>query len=380
MELKALREKKNDLLEQMKAICAKAQTETRALTEEETASYDSLKAEVEAIGRTIQTIEESRSFNFEDVKKDAPKGDKEEVELRAFANYIRTLKTEYTEERAGVNMTVGDNGAVIPETIANRIIDKVVELSPILEKSTRYGVKGNLSFPVYDESTNAITCAYHDEFNALESKVGKYTKVSLGGYLAGALAKVSNSLINSSAFDVVSHVIQKMAEAIAKHLEKELLTGATKAQGVCVGATQVVTAGSATAIVADDLVALQTKIPQAYDANGCWILNRNTLLALRKLKDGDDRYLLQPDFVNGFGYMLLGRPVYVSENMADIATKTTPIVYGDMSGLFTNFRKEIEIQVLKEKYADEHATGVVAWLEFDSKVIETQKIAVLKMA
>ena len=380
MNLKALREKKNDLLEQMKAICEKAQTETRALTEEETASYESLRNEAIAIGETIKTIEETRAMNFESTNNPAPKADKAEVELRAFANYIRTLKTEYAEERAGVNMTMGDNGALIPETIANRIIDKVVELSPIYEKSTRHAVKGNISFPVYDESAGAITCTYAEEFKALTANTGKHTKVSLGGFLAGALEKVSNSLINASDFDVVSHVIKKMAEAIAKFIEKEMLTGGTNAQGVCVGAKQEVTAGSATALTADDLITLQTKIPQVFDASACWIMNRNTLLALRKLKDGEDRYVLQQDLTKGFGYMLLGRPIFVSENMADIATGTKPIVYGDMSGLFTNFRKEIEIQVLKEKYADEHATGVVAWIEFDSKVIETQKIAVLKMA
>lgn len=380
MKLKALKEKKNDILAQMQALCEKAQTETRAFTDEETSSYDSLKAEVQALNKTIETIEEARSFDFSKVEKDSSKKDADSVEVRAFANLIKTAKANYTEERANVNMTMGDNGAVIPESIANRIISRVVELSPILEKSTRYAVKGNLSFPVYDESANAITCAYADEFTALESKVGKYTKVALGGFLAGALAKISNSLINSASFDVVSHVIEEMAKAIAKHVEKELLTGATKAQGVCVGATQVITAGSATAITADDLVAVQTKIPQGFDTNAMWIMNRNTLLAIRKLKDEDGRFLLQSDFVNGFGYQMLGRPVFVSENMADIATKATPIVYGDMSGLFTNFRKEIEIQVLKEKYADEHATGVVAWLEFDSKVVEAQKVAVLKMA
>lgn len=380
MKLKALKEKKNDILAQMQALCEKAQTETRAFTDEETSSYNSLKAEVQALNKTIETIEEARSFDFSKVEKDSSKKDTDSVEVRAFANLIKTAKANYTEERANVNMTMGDNGAVIPESIANRIISRVVELSPILEKSTRYAVKGNLSFPVYDESANAITCAYADEFTALESKVGKYTKVALGGFLAGALAKISNSLINSASFDVVSHVIEEMAKAIAKHVEKELLTGATKAQGVCVGATQAVTAGSATAITADDLVAVQTKIPQGFDTNAMWIMNRNTLLAIRKLKDEDGRFLLQSDFVNGFGYQMLGRPVFVSENMADIATKATPIVYGDMSGLFTNFRKEIEIQVLKEKYADEHATGVVAWLEFDSKVVEAQKVAVLKMA
>ncbi|MBQ2114927.1 MAG: phage major capsid protein, partial [Selenomonadales bacterium] len=145
MKLKALKEKKNDILAQMQTLCEKAQTETRAFTAEETSSYDSLKAEVQALNKTIETIEEARSFDFSKVEKDSSKKDADSVEVRAFANLIKTAKANYTEERANVNMTMGDNGgAVIPESIANRIISRVVELSPILEKSTRYAVKGNL--------------------------------------------------------------------------------------------------------------------------------------------------------------------------------------------------------------------------------------------
>ena len=56
------------------------------------------------------------------------------------------------------------------------------------------------------------------------------------------------------------------------------------------------------------------------------------------------------------------------------------IVYGDLKALSVNFRENIEIQILKEKYATQHAIGVVAWFEFDSKVTDNQKVAVLEMA
>lgn len=65
--------------------------------------------------------------------------------------------------------------------------------------------------------------------------------------------------------------------------------------------------------------------------------------------------------------------------MPEIAASAKAVVYGDMSGLFSNLRPGIELQMLNEKYADEHAVGVVAWYEVDTKVVEQQKVAVLVM-
>ena len=80
-----------------------------------------------------------------------------------------------------------------------------------------------------------------------------------------------------------------------------------------------------------------------------------------------------------FGTSLLGKPVYVSDQMPAIATGKNVIYYGDMKGLATKFSEDINIEVLREKYADEHAVGVVGWFEFDSKVEDAQKIARLVM-
>jgi HK97 family phage major capsid protein len=92
------------------------------------------------------------------------------------------------------------------------------------------------------------------------------------------------------------------------------------------------------------------------------------------------RYLLQDDISSPFGTSLLGKPVYVSDNMPEIATKNAVIYYGDFKGLATKFSENINIQVLRERYADEHADGVIGWFEFDATVEDQQKLAKLVMA
>ena len=65
--------------------------------------------------------------------------------------------------------------------------------------------------------------------------------------------------------------------------------------------------------------------------------------------------------------------------MPKMAAGKTAIIYGDMSGLAVKVSEDMNIEVLREKFATEHAIGVVGWLEMDSKIENEQKIAVLKM-
>ncbi len=108
-------------------------------------------------------------------------------------------------------------------------------------------------------------------------------------------------------------------------------------------------------------------------------MHPDTFLAIKKLKDGNNRYLLQDNITGAFPYVLLGKPVYLSDNMPTIEAGAKAILYGDYSGLSVNFRENISIKILREKYATQHAIGVNAWFEFDSKVTDNQKLAVLAM-
>ena len=383
MNFKQLIEKRNEIIDSINALFTKAETETRSFNEEEVKEYEKLSAEVKSIDATLKMHEEARSFEKVDGKEPAKKEEKGsfELESRAFASFLRNGAMTYVEERAEVTMNMGANGAVVPTSIANKIIETVHNIAPVLQLASHYNVKGTLNFPKYDETEGGVTCAYAEEFKALTSTSGKFTSVALSGYLVGALSKISRSLINNAEFDIVSYVVTKVAEAIARFLERELLlgTGSNAMSGVLSTNTNVFTTAAATAITADDLIAAQLKVAQPYQASAVWVMNENTLLAVRKLKDGNDRYLLNDDIRSPFGFTLLGKHVYISDNAPDIAAGAKAIAYGDFSGLYVNFRGGIELDVLKEKYADEHVVGVVAWFEADSKVIEPQKLVTIAM-
>lgn len=371
---KALEEQRTDLMLEMNKIVQGAKVETRTLTDDEEKRFEEIKKEIKKIDTTLAAIEEERTMLGTKVTV-TPKEKKEEVEERAFSNYIKGV----IETRADVNLIPGDNGAVIPSTIANKIIKKVHDICPIYQLSTKYNIGGTLSIPYYDETSGNIQMAYASEFVELESTNGKFKNIQLTGFLAGALSKISKSLINNSQFDLVSFVINEMAQSISRWIEKELLNGTdTKIQGLR-GVTQSVASASATAIVADELIDVQEAIPDTFQNNAIWIMNKATRTAIRKLKDNDGNYLLNKDISSRWGYTLLGKDVYTSENMATIAAGKTTIYYGDMSGLAVKLTENMNIEVLREKFATQHAIGIVAWLEMDSKVEDAQKISKLVM-
>ena len=378
--LKELAEKRVEVQKKMNDIIAKAESEERAMTEDEGAAFDSLEDELRSIDRTTKAIEIARDLELNVVsneKKDELRAEERaEAEERAFEDYIRGV---ISEERADVNMEVGTNGAVIPTSIANKIIKKVHDICPIYQLATRYNVGGTLQIPYYDEEDGNITMTYASEFDELESTSGKFKSIELKGFLAGALSKISKSLINNSQFAIVPFVVNEMAASISRWIENELLNGTDDKIDGLRGVTQSVTTEASTAVTSDELIELQESVPDVFQASSIWIMNKKTRTAIRKLKDSDGNYILNKDATSRWGYTLFGKDVYTTENMAEMAAGKTAIYYGDMSGLAVKLSEEVNIEVLREKYATQHAIGVVGWIEVDSKVENKQKIAKLLM-
>ena len=386
MNLKALTEQRVEKQTEMETLLNTVKTEERAFSDEESELFTQLESDIQRINETLDAIAKGRELTKEPEAEETEDKKEEEEEMkeeenkvaqeeRAFENYIRGV---VLETRDDVNLTKGDNGAIIPTSIAKKIIKKVYDVSPLLEKTTKYNVKGKLEIPYYNETSDAkVNMAYATEFVSLESNVGKFTTIELTGFLAGALAKLSKSLLNNSDFNLLNEVINIMSESIARWVEKELITGTTDKVDGLKGVTLGVTTASSIAITTDEIIKLKRSIKQQFQKNAIWIMNPETLTAISLLKDDNGRYLLQDDLTNDFGYTLLGKPVYESDNMPQIGAGNIAIYYGDMSGLATKFVEELEIEVLREKYADQHAIGVVAWMEFDAKVEDAQKISKL---
>lgn len=378
MKYKQLIEKRNALIEEMEKMVEACETETRAFNEDESKRYEEITKELNDLDATLKAADElDEKRSYQPIEKPDETKDRAELEERAFESYIRG--TLDLETRADVNLTKSDNGAVIPSSIANKIIEKVKEMSPLFAMATHYNVGGTLTIPSYDESTQKITMAYATEFTAIDSTSGKFTSISLTGFLAGARSLVSKSLVNNSQFDLVPFVVRKMAEAAAYWIENQLINGTTsKIEGLS-KVTASVTAASATAVTADELIDLQETIPDVYQGGCIWVMSKATRTAIRKLKDGQNNYLLNKDATSRWGYTLFGKDVYISDNMPDMAAGKRAILYLDPTGLAVKMTETPSVEVLREKYADQHAIGVICWMELDSKVENAQKIAALAM-
>ena len=388
MNYKGLVEKKNDLITRAEKLLADAETNKRELTDDEAQELAEIRDDVRKIKEALKIADELKD-DKEELKEEGAEDMKESQEIkenacneenerRAFDAYIRGV---VLNERNDYNMTKAANGAVIPQTIVNKIIAAVYDICPILEKSSKYNVKGKIEIPHYDGSTHDITVAYATEFEELAASVGTFGKIELDGYLSGALALISRSLINNSQFNLVDFVVEMMALSISRFIEGELLNGtASKVEGLSgLAASSKVTTAAADAITLAEVIAVHDKVKDVYQKNGIWIMSPATRTALRNLKSTTGYPLLNDDISSPFGSTLLGKRVYVSDNMDDIAAGKTVIFYGDMSGLATKFGEDMTIEVLREKYATQHAVGVVGWVEFDSKVENDQKIAALVM-
>lgn len=370
-KLKALFEQRNNKLIELDSLTKKAMEEERAFTDDEKTKFESLENEVRALS---DTIEKCRRDYENDIKNEPEEKRaeeaQEEAEIRAFENYIRNIKID-EELRADSNWTVGDNGAVIPSRIANKIIEEVKDRCNIFSYATKYNLGGTLNFPVYDESTGKIAMTYAEEFKTLSSTSAEFKTVTLKGYLAASKTKVSRSLINNSQFNLFPYVLGKVGETTADWVEGELLKGT---EGKIEGLGSI--AANVTTLSADGLIELQDSVKQAFQKNCRFIMSPATKSKIRKFKDGQGNYLLERDYSKGNGqWTLLGKPVEITDAMAD-----DDIFYGDFSGLYVKIAENPEIEILREQYSDEHAVGINVWLELDAKVIEPQKIKRLTVA
>lgn len=382
MNLKFLMEKRNELTENMKGIVEVAKAENRIITEDETKKFNDLEKEIAEVDNMIEKmkkVEDLTLIKADDEKVEVEnKVNQEEIERKAFLNYIRNEVSNRISNQ-DANLEAGANGAIVPKTIAKKIITKVYDMSSVLKDATKYDTKGKISIPIYGANgSNDITVEYATEFSNIESKIGKFTSVDLNGFLATALAKLSNSLINNTDIDLENKIIELMSEAIALFMEREILKGtAGKVEGLSTLSNKVTTA-TPTAITAEELIKTKNKVKKKNRKNAKWIVSNDTLTYIESLKDSDGRFLFRDDMNGEFNGYLLGYPVEVSDNMDEIATGKTVAYFGDFSGVALKQKSnDIEINVLREIFATQHATGINAWIEFDAKVEDYNKIVKL---
>ena len=377
-DIKTLAEQREAALAEMTQLTDAVKAEERTFTEEENTKFADLEKRINDIDATVNAIEKTRTLEpaKEEEKKDMEETrtqelTTEELEIRTFANVLRN--------RNDANITKTANGAVIPKTIANKIIDAVKDISPLYRMSEKFNVRGQLSIPYVDTANDHIAVAYATEFTDLVAVDTKLLSVDLTGFLAGVLCKISKSLINATDFDLVNFVINKIAAAVAVWIDSQIINGTVNKITGLSGATNTITAAATNAITVNELITLQDGLKSAYQDGAIWVMAPATWTAIKKVLAGTSNYELNASIEGGFAGRLLGKPVYTSDQVEAMAASKRAVFYVNPAQALAVKLVEDSVQILNEKYAVQHAVGVVAWYEADAKVQNQQAAAVLVM-
>ena len=124
----------------------------------------------------------------------------------------------------------------------------------------------------------------------------------------------------------------------------------------------------------DDVIRLYFSVDEHMREKGTWLVNDETALALRLLKDENGNALW-----NHTSDTILGKPVYINNSMPSVAPGAKPIAFGDFSCYWIVEREPLTVRVLKEKFIEHGQIGYLAYEFLDGKLIQPDAVKVLQI-
>lgn len=262
-------------------------------------------------------------------------GEEVTVERKAFRSYLRLGdRAPELDLKALTGASDGQGGYLAPPEFSSEIIRDLVEFSPIRALASVRGTSApSVVYPTRKPFGNA---KWDDELDDITESpttdIFGMTEVTLRGL--STYVDIHNVLMQDAP-EVETEVRAALVEDYAKKESVAFVKGdgVTQPEGIMTnGKIEITKNGHAANLSPDALITLLYAQPATYRNSGAWAMNGNTLAAIRKLKDGDGRFLWQPSYQAGQPETILGRPVVEVLDMPDIAAGACPILYGDFSG------------------------------------------------
>lgn len=368
------------------------------LSEEDTATYDKMEQDVMNLGKEIERLERQAAIDAELSKatstpltgKPGAKMGKDETEKTgrasdeykgSFWNAMRVKAPMPSVLNALQEGTDSEGGYLVPDEFEKTLVEALEEenvfrtLAHVIKTSS-----GDRKIPVV---ASKGTASWVDEEGAYTESDDVFSQVSIGAYKLGTMIKVSEELLADSVFDLEAHISKEFARRIGAREEESFFNGDGKGKPLGIlaaagGAEVGVTAASATAITADEVIDLFYSLKAPYRKNAVWLLNDATVKQIRKLKDSTGQYLWQPSLVAGTPDTILGRPVKTSAFMPTAAAGAKTIAFGDFKYYWIADRQGRTFKKLSELYAANGQVGFMGSQRVDGKLILPEAIKVLQ--
>ena len=368
------------------------------LSEEDTATYDKMEQDVMNLGKEIERLERQAAIDAELSKatstpltgKPGAKMGKDEKEKSgrasdeykcSFWNAMRVKAPMPSVLNALQEGTDSEGGYLVPDEFERTLVEALEEenvfrtLAHVIRTSS-----GDRKIPVVASKGSA---SWVDEEGAYQESDDAFSQVSIGAYKLGTMIKVSEELLADSVFDLEAYISKEFARRIGSREEESFFNGDGKGKPLGIlaatgGAEVGVTAASATAITADEVIDLFYSLKAPYRKNAVWLLNDATVKQIRKLKDSTGQYLWQPSLIAGTPDTILGRPVKTSAFMPTAAAGAKTIAFGDFKYYWIADRQGRTFKKLSELFAATGQVGFMGTQRVDGKLILPEAIKVLQ--
>ena len=395
MTILELREKRAKAWESAKAFLDSHRNQNGVLSIEDDAVYSKMEEEISNLGKEIARMERAEALENEMSKPTSTpltaKPEKVKIDTKTGRasdaykkNFWNAMRTKYPDSNIVNALQVGsetEGGYLVPDEFERTLVDKLQDENFFRRIATViHSSSGDRKIPVVASKGSA---AWIDEEGSYGESDDSFGQTSLGAYKLGTLIKVSEELLNDSAFDLEKYIAKEFGRRLGAKEEEAFFTGngSGKPTGIlnATGGAEVgVTAASATAITADEILDLYFSLRVPYRKNAVWILNDSTINAIRKLKDSTGQYLWEPSLVAGVPNKILGCEVITSPFMPTIAAGAKTVAFGDFSYYWIADRQGRTFKRLNELYAATGQVGFIGNQRVDGKLILPEAVKVLQ--
>ena len=343
-----LRNKRNTLWEQTKAFLEDHRDDNGLVEASAVEQYNKMAADVKALGEEIQRLEDQMEMDAKlakatsaPVHTDPRVGQRKNTRATATEEYNKAFwdmmrGNTSLEVRDALSVGVDQNGGfTVPDEFERQLVQALEEnnIFRSLAKTIRTN-SGTRTIPIATDSGSA---SWIEEGAAIQESDMSFSQETLSAYKLGCMIKVSNELLNDSAFDIAAHIAHRFGVRFGNAEEDAFINGTgpsanpqtTPSQPTGILTSLTPTAGNTTAnaqtVHFDNIYKLYYSLKSPYRRNASFLCNETLLLQLMLIKDKNDNYIWKPGLEIGKPDTILGRPIYTSGYMPAILIRTASI-------------------------------------------------------
>ena len=397
-KINELRTQRAKAWEKAQAFLTANRDERGILSDENVKIYEGLEQDIVNLGKEIDRQERLDAMEREMAapvstpitekpentkKSDTKVGRASDAYTKAFWTQVRAKDGVPYEVRNALSEGVdSEGGYLVPDEFENTLVSGMEEEGSIRSLAHVFTTSNGVhKIPVVRTKG---TANWIDEGGSYGDSDDVFGQEQIDAHKVGTVIKVSEELLNDSAFDLEKYFQEEFARRIGAKEEEAFIvgdgnkkpTGILNATG---GAEVGVTAASEKAITADEIIDLYYSVKAPYRKNAVWVMNDSTVRAIRKLKDGNGNYLWQPAIREGDPNTLMGKKILTSPYMPEIASGQKVVLFGDFSYYWIGDRQGITFKRLNERYADMGQVGFLASKRVDGKLVLPEAVKVLQM-